>query len=282
MKKAVAVAAVLVILFVAVTLPGINRFLRSAILTETAVNVDTLSENEGTVSLKKGDYVLFGRYLDEPILWKIVSVEGGRPLLVSERIICLKAFDASGNCAVHTGEDTVKFGSSAWETSTLRTWLNSAEENVVYPNAVPSADNIHEGYNAYDGEKGFLHSDNFSAEALEMIADDGIFILTKAEVSKFIPESERAKSCTKSALLASNAPYLVTTAKKTWYWTSSPISTNNVSVTAVTSGGGFYKSLAYDGASGVCPALYFESGDAEVFAGDGTEDNPFLIEEALR
>lgn len=280
-KKAVAVAAILVILFVAVTSPGINRFLRSAILAGTAVNVDALSENEGAVSFKKGDYVLFGRYLGEPILWKVVSVEGGRPLLVSERILCLKAFDASGNCAAHTGKDTVKFGSSAWETSTLRTWLNSAEENVAYPNAVPSADNIHEGYNAYDGEKGFLHSDNFSAEALEMIADDGVFILTKAEVLKYIPENERAKACTKSALLASDAPYLATTAKKTWYWTASPISTNNVSVAAVTSGGGFYKSLAYDGASGVCPALYLRSGNAEVFAGGGTADNPLLIEEAL-
>ncbi len=278
MKKIIAAAAVIIILFVSVTTPAVNKFLRGAILSETAVSVDSLSQKSGEVQLVKGDYVLFGSYLGEPILWKVAALENGRPLLVSERIICLKAFDASGICPSHSGADTQKFGSSAWETSTLRAWLNSAEEKVEYKNAVPSGSNLHEGYNPYDSEKGFLHADNFGKNSSSTIADEGVFLLSTEQIKKHIPEKERAKTCTKSALLASDAPYLATTAKKTWYWTSSPISSNNVSAATVTSGGGFYKSLAYDGATGVCPALYLKTGNVFSAAGSGSKADPFLLD----
>ena len=81
------------------------------------VNDNSLS-NESTIKL--GDYVQMGNYLGEPILWRCVSFEkisgydsngnpiidstdtvteykdGYLPLMLSDKVICMKPFDASG------------------------------------------------------------------------------------------------------------------------------------------------------------------------------------------
>ena len=47
-----------------------------------------------TGQIKVGDYVTFGSYYDEPILWRCVDTENGVELW-SEHIICMKAYDAA-------------------------------------------------------------------------------------------------------------------------------------------------------------------------------------------
>ncbi|WP_425449703.1 DUF6273 domain-containing protein [Dethiothermospora halolimnae] len=92
-------------------------------------------------NIKIGDYIYFGNYYGEPILWRIINIdEDGNPLLFSNNILTLKAYDTNEN---------------NWERSTIRTWLNSGEEKVRYSNKAPSKDNV-EG-NCYDKESGFLY-----------------------------------------------------------------------------------------------------------------------------
>ena len=65
-----------------------------------------------SATLKKGDYVLFGKYLGEPILWQVIDTDpNGRPLFMTVHIITFKAFDACGvDKEFHQGEDYERYG----------------------------------------------------------------------------------------------------------------------------------------------------------------------------
>ncbi len=280
MKKVLSALAIVISLFLFLnSSPGkalTNRFT----LSETAVKTDTLSGNGGTAKLKKGDYLLLGKYSDEPILWKVIAVENGRPLLMAEHIICFKAFDACGKSEFHAS-DSELYGSSDWKNSSLKCWLNSSEQKVIYSHCAPNVNSVHQGTNPYNNEKGFLCEENFDKKEIAAIDNEGVFILAKEEINKYLTATERIKTCTKSALENSNADYITTTSRGTWYWTSSPIPTNGSSVCAVTSSGSFYKTLAFDGATGVCPSFWLVSTDFSFSAGSGKADDPFLFEECL-
>ncbi len=264
-----------VLLFV---LPTVSKAAVSAFLIkETAADLSGRPSTSQTVKLQKGDYVIFGEYLNEPMLWQVLDTDDSRTLLMTKYIICLKAFDANGADERHDGEDREKYGSNEWSGSTLSQWLNSSEQNVAYIGCEPDKGSVVDGYNAYNGESGFLSDDNFSLKQREMISDDGVFILSKSELSKHLKASQRVKTCTASAVRDNEAPYLLTTSKKTWYWTSSPAESNRVSVAAVTTSGGYYKVLAYDGVTGVAPALYLDGIVINTNGGDGSENNPYFV-----
>jgi alpha-tubulin suppressor-like RCC1 family protein len=101
-----------------------------------------------TTTIKIGDYILFGRYNDEPILWRVIGDSGnpearlgdkikGDPLLLSDRILTLKSFDPDY--------------SNFWAGSTLRAWLNSDKQEG-------SGERYEKAYK----EKGFLADGNFT------------------------------------------------------------------------------------------------------------------------
>lgn len=235
--------------------------------------------SEESVTLAKGDYVTFGTYLGEPILWQVLRTESdGRVLLFSKYILTFKAYDASGkDAAAHNGADYEQFGSPGFSQSTLCQWLNSTEQHVSYTQCAPDKEHVYEGNNAYDGEPGFLSADNFSQGDLDSISNDGVFLLSKKQISSWVSTSDRVKTCTAQAALQDNSHYLVTGGQAKWYWTSSPIGQNRCSVTTVTSSGGFYKSLPYDGETGVAPALWMKSGKTVSHGGNGSQTSPFEI-----
>ncbi|MEI6578076.1 MAG: DUF6273 domain-containing protein, partial [Eubacteriales bacterium] len=123
-------------------------------------------------TLKIGDYFQLGKYYDEPILWRCVDIDENGPLMLADRILTLKAFDAKGNHSYFAGTPQEDFGgsregggSNLWETSNIRSWLNSTAvaKNVQWPDGCPpAADNLYGGYNAYADEKGFLAEGNFT------------------------------------------------------------------------------------------------------------------------
>lgn len=163
-----------------------------------------------TDSIKIGDYVQMGTYYGQPILWRCVSFEkikgydssnnpiidstdtrttyadGYLPLMLSDKIICLKAFDAAGtntNGSHGRGYYSSKNGkwyysrktngSNYWGDSNIRCWLNSAASaGYVYwacgnpPTAANLADSDHDGYNAYDKEAGFLTNFTYNERKL--------------------------------------------------------------------------------------------------------------------
>ena len=221
-----------------------------------------------SVSLHEGDYLLFGHYLEEPILWRVLSSESGKPLLFSERVLCFKAFAACENPLE---------GLSVWQSSTLRQWLNCAEAQVPWAGTPPEPANIYEQRNGYVNEPGFLSSGNFSGAELARIEDSGnrVFLLTRKQLQA-LPAAQRQKSPTQAALRHDDSPY-ITLRPACWYWTADSIETNVHSVCSVTSKGGFYKSLASDGMNGVCPALYLSSVSVDSAGGDGSKGSPYIL-----
>lgn len=122
--------------------------------------------------LKIGDYVQFGRYADESILWRVIEdsanpdakvgdVVKGDPLLFSDKVICQKPFDAAG--PHDNNSERLDEGSNLWQTSNMRAWLNSAAEAgaVIWPcGNPPTKDSVDS--NDYADEKGFLADGNFN------------------------------------------------------------------------------------------------------------------------
>ena len=140
-----------------------------SVISVSAINVNA----EITVNddIQIGDTITLGKYLNEPIAWRCVDIDENGPLMLSEKILCLKAFDARGaNDYYHSdGWGWVRrgSGSNCWSDSNLRQWLNSAADVVGYTHCPPCANDVDGGYNAYDNEPGFLNA--FSDAELALI-----------------------------------------------------------------------------------------------------------------
>lgn len=118
--------------------------------------------------LRVGDYVKFGQYNNEPIVWRVIALdEENDPLLWSDSIIAFKAFDAAGD--FHVNKDQKKSGRNYWPDSTLRQWLNSELNEVIWYQNIPSKENVSKADFAYDKEAGFLAEQNFGIKEIQMI-----------------------------------------------------------------------------------------------------------------
>lgn len=124
-------------------------------------------------NIKIGDYVQMGKYYDEQILWRCVNIDENGPLMLSDKILTIKPFDARGAHKYLDGTDQTDnslnyrtiFGSNLWETSNIRSWLNStatAGTVIWLDGCPPTEDKIDSGNNAYANEKGFLAEGNFT------------------------------------------------------------------------------------------------------------------------
>ncbi len=143
----------------------VSIFLLAVIFILTTLIIPT-NQNSNQVhaagTMKVGDYVLFGKYLGNPILWRVINIENGSPLLFSEKIISIKAYDAAesgmyyrtGSNPYTRNEARQKYGSNQWENSNIREWLNSSDAKVKYTTQPPTKAAVSQ--NAYDAERGFL------------------------------------------------------------------------------------------------------------------------------
>ena len=121
-----------------------------------------------------GEYVKMGTYYDKPILWRCVDIDENGPLMLSDKIICIKPFDARNSANTSTGSHSragrTLWGSNYWADSNMRSWLNSdsgaGEVEWLCGNPPDSA---HVSYNAYDEESGFLT--NFTRKELYAVKE---------------------------------------------------------------------------------------------------------------
>ena len=209
------------------------------------------SNTDRTINLAVGDSVIFGTYQRVPIEWTVLDIKNdGRVLLQSKKILCFRPFNKG---------DTNPLGSSDWKTSSLREWLNS------------------------NSDDGFFRDENFSAFEKELIWNnqDSIFLLSKGQIQKYCSSDSRAKKPTKAAVVNSNLRFYILPMQNVWYWTSSKTDSNESGVCTVTSSGNFYKSLALDNATGVCPAVYLKTYEFTGIPGEGNTENPYRIGENL-
>lgn len=138
------------------------------------VTADTGDEDRAeTVELSLGASVELGAYGGEPVIWRVlhVSEEEEQLILVSDRILTMKAFDAAESGKYNSDGDTDYWsveiedkllesfvrGSNLWCDSNIRSWLNSERENVIYEDQAPTASAMSEKKNGYSNEAGFLH-----------------------------------------------------------------------------------------------------------------------------
>jgi hypothetical protein len=69
-----------------------------------------------------GERVEFGTWCDEPITWRVLAIEDGRALVISEDILCVRQYDDFGV----SSEDQIAWDTAAttWAESDIRAWLN--------------------------------------------------------------------------------------------------------------------------------------------------------------
>ena len=143
----------------------------NAVIADSPSNSSKIKQVNAAATMQLGDYVQFGRYLGKPILWRVINIDSnGLPMLFSERILCLKTYDASEsgkNGHTRAGsrnpstaaEFREAYGSNNWRNSNIREWLNSSDVKVKYSTQAPTSSAVHN--NPYAEEPGFLS--NFSA-----------------------------------------------------------------------------------------------------------------------
>jgi hypothetical protein len=128
---AVAVVAVIAIAIAALAL--INPF-------GSKDNSDGASGGDGSADILEqtavppienvGDRVEFGIWRDEPITWRVLAIESGRALLVTENILTIRQYDD-----LDTGSaDQIDYGTGAgaWAESGIRAWLNGEFLNAAF------------------------------------------------------------------------------------------------------------------------------------------------------
>jgi co-chaperonin GroES (HSP10) len=146
----------------------------------TTVNVKRQiinSNNMNKKTLSIGDYVKFGKYNGKSILWQVINIDkDGAPLLCSDKIICFKPFDAAESGTYWSMYNSIskksKFedlqGSTKWDNSNIREWLNSDDKHVKYSTQPPAQVAVNEfSKNYYADEAGFLT--NFNKAELNKI-----------------------------------------------------------------------------------------------------------------
>lgn len=134
-----------------------------AIRKQLISNVSGNTSIPSATTMQIGDYVQFGQYLGKPILWRVINLDSdGLPMLYSEKILCLKPYDASesgkdgqpGSNPYTTDSFRQAYGSNNWEHSNIREWLNSSDKTVTYTTQAPTKSSVNQ--NSYADEAGFL------------------------------------------------------------------------------------------------------------------------------
>jgi hypothetical protein len=252
-----------------------------------------------TIAIKTGDYVHFGSYNDEPILWVVLKEDEKGIMLFSVKNISMKPFDARGPFHSNDRQKYI-YGSARWENSNIRQWLNSTDEKIDWIQNAPFKENIWRGENPYADEKGFLAEGNFSASDRLLIKEvvnetlqsapngggayatkDKMFFLSKAEYedlakgTKFEQAHMTAKAIEKSDF---NYYGLLTTNSEWRYWLREPYPNNPHTVFLVIPGG----MVVYDNSSaygnvGVRPACYINPEAIVCSGGEGSEASPYVL-----
>lgn len=147
-----------------------------------------------STNISVGEYVRMGTYNGQPILWRCVDIDANGPLMLSDEVLCYKAFDAPTSLNSKTGSHSRRdgaLGSNYWADSNIRSWLNSTAEagkvewlcgNPPTYDALESALSGM-GNTAYDQEAGFLS--NFTQGERDVMKEvSQKSIVSSAEIEK--------------------------------------------------------------------------------------------------
>ena len=173
-------------------------------------NQSTETVKEVTTVIQPGDRITFGSYLGQPIAWRVLTLseDGQQAMVIAADILTFKAYDAAesgqfnyyeGEFYVIAGRDALSTelqrqirGDNCWRDSNIRTWLNSAKENVTYSDQAPNSKAMADRTNGYDTEPGFLNGFSEAernailttkVETNGVTTEDKVFLLSREELS---------------------------------------------------------------------------------------------------
>jgi len=242
------------------------------------------------VPMKVGDYVEFGSYLGARILWRVMAINDGKPLLWSEYILCAKCFDAAESGTAGKGSnDEAKYGSNVWSRSNLRGWLNSLGR-VNWSTQPPTMEAIW-GNNDYENEDGFLKGFSATergllAKTVRRIADskgnnkettqDLIFLASYEEVRDGGRWGLKVEGRKKTPTMQAADWDLNGDLKaglKWYYYLETPSADASYRVSFVLGDGVINSFYAFASIFGVAPALHLSS--INPISGNGTKTTPW-------
>ncbi len=265
----------------------------SNVAASKTINVVMSGEN-----IAVGNYIKFGTYKINPassievgqdIIWRVIKKEDKNAdgkqdlMLISDKIITAKAFDASGG--------TEGFGFNYWPTSNIRDWLNSSATagNVVWSHAAPTKS--WNNYNNYSTRAGFLT--NFTTLERGKIMTVSLTTPTTTQTYNGVPvvkNDEKVFLLLQSELsLLLSAGYTNYDAQVTpkaiddgyqssGYWTRGPYVNDERFVYFRTVSGLLNFEIASNGGMGVRPALYLNVSSMNVTGGTGDSyDTAYIV-----
>ncbi|MCI8404812.1 MAG: hypothetical protein HFE49_07925 [Clostridia bacterium] len=287
---------------------------------------ETTASAEPALNIKLGEYIKMGTYNGQDILWRCVgfqAISGSRvaendfvtaptsgyvPLMYADTSLCRKAFDAKGTAGTHSRYSyRERFGSSYWDKSTLRAWLNSSAGagSVVWPETVPNSSNV--SLNPYDSEAGFMNSfkpnektfiksvsqkellsqydsaDKTTGTAYHThnpLISDILQNYTTAYAknttdSIFLPDVRQIKAVYDNRSTLGEDYYKPQDNSSCWL--RSPKAEYGSDVRHVDTNGNVNNNIANYGNGGVRPAFFLDQSSAVVFSGSGTAGSPYEI-----
>lgn len=236
------------------------------------------------------NYVYYGSYNGEPILWKVIDIDNnGNPLLLSYYVISFKTFDTYSNDDSSIKETYVK--GKSWHDSTLRQWLN-ASGMITWNQTPPSALNISDGNNPYDQESGFLSSEHFSSSELSNIiptshigenTTDKMFLLSSSEANKYLSDRDIlpfAKPTAEAVELETSDSYWISPAFGIDYWLRSSLEMNRIDSVKLDNFGhqAYSTTKSNNGTVGVRPTFRLDLSQATLLDGAGYNNYPYYVD----
>lgn len=176
------------------------------------------------VNVKVGGIIKFGNYPQnrkdkkEPIEWRVLAVEGGKALLISQYALDGKGYNE-------------KYEATSWEECTLRNWLNTDFMNSAFSNTEQSLIQLSE----VTADKNPRHYDTNQGYD----TDDKIFLLSVKEAEQYFKNDEDRK-CNPTKFAINNGA--CQNEGQCWWWLRS-LGNYASSATYVNTGG----SVSFDG-----------------------------------
>lgn len=214
----------------------------------------TEGENGEQDSVKVGETVTFGHYEQdnnlnngaEDIVWRVLAVEGGKALLISEQALDCKPYNTD-------------WVAVTWETCTLRTWLNqdfynasfdSGEKTKISVTTVKAEDNPTYGKEAGNDTRDRIFLLSIGEACQYFVNDDGSHDIWKDSHDRACKPTEYAIAQGSWTSISSEwyRPFC-------WWWLRSPGNARTYAANVAYDGSVYSGSITPDGAS-VRPALW--------------------------
>lgn len=246
----------------------------------------------GGTEVKEGDTFTYGSIdltgsSKEELTWQVIYVdkEEKTALCLLEEIAAFFPYDGAesgmrGQCgdiyyneskiSEYTDEQLINFwGSSDWESSNIRSWLNSDRAIVEYTGAKPTENTVSLYENGYESQVGFLYS--FTDKEKEQLVltnignvQDKVFLLSYEEVMEYLVNQNRmlpTVPCDNAVLLEGTGIYkeYYDLGERSTYWALRTEGDNVCSVLCAGTGLGrtdnFHSEYACSSLMGIRPAV---------------------------